>query len=129
MPFTEEFVLHASHLPMGSTIECVDQASGLVSWSGSQYQERYQKMWQHYREGIRANNPVQLDYRVAHRAVATGQHCQQEIALMLVVGSPHVAQLHQRKGKNAARNYVNQIAKTVCLRMQTQEGKTIEISL
>lgn len=91
--------------------------------------ERYQKMWQHYREGVKANNPVQLDYRVAHRAVATGQHCQREIALMLAAGSPHVAQIHQRKGKNLARNYVNQVAKTVCLRMQTHEGITIEISL
>lgn len=40
MPFTIESVLRASHSPMGSTIECAEQASRSVSWSGSQHQMR-----------------------------------------------------------------------------------------
>jgi hypothetical protein len=79
--------------------------------------EDYRQMWQRYSQDVQASNPVKLDLRVGRRALADGQHWK-DIALMLVVGSPQVMQIHQEQGKDKARAYVNQVVKAVCQSQQ-----------
>ena len=85
--------------------------------------ERYQQMWQRYRQNIQVTSPVQLDIEVARRAFADGQS-RKAIALMLVVGSSYVSQVQRKQGKTRARSYVNQTVRVACQTKQTKGNLT-----
>ena len=75
--------------------------------------QHYQQMWAHYSQGIEADNPVRLDYRVCRRAFEDGQSFK-DMALMLTAGSPYVQWMAQAQGKEKSRVYVNQTARQAC---------------
>jgi hypothetical protein len=87
-------------------------------------QQRYQQMWRQYSQGVPPHRPVRLDYLVGRRAFEDGCS-QQEIALMLVAGSPQVARLYRQRGKDKAREYANGVARGVC---QAGKGQIINRS-
>ena len=82
--------------------------------------QHYQQMWAHYSQGIEADNPVRLDYRVCRRAFEDGQSFK-DVALMLAAGSPYVQWMAQAQGKEKSRVYVNQTARQAC---QKEDGLT-----
>jgi len=87
----------------------------------------YQRLWQHYSQGVQASNPIKFDDMVARRAFEDGQS-QKAIALMLAAGSPYAAQLNRQQ----ARLYVNQTAQRGCERSRHQtkdqrRGRSLEI--
>jgi hypothetical protein len=82
--------------------------------------ELYQQMWQRYSQNVQACTPVTLDYLVARRAFEEGR-IPKEIAFMLTVGSPYVAQIHQKQGKDKVRAYVSQTVKAACQQKQEQK--------
>ena len=47
----------------------------------------YQQMWKRYSQGVEADNPVRLDYRVCRRAFEDGQSFK-DVALILARGVP-----------------------------------------
>ncbi len=75
----------------------------------------YQKLWAHYSQGIQTQNPRELDYRVAHRAFASGLD-PKKIGLMLTAGSSHVRQLYEQTGQQQAVTYVNQTVRQLAQR-------------
>ena len=75
--------------------------------------QHYQQMWAHYSQGVEADTPVRLDYRVCRRAFEDGQSFK-DMALMLAVGSPYVQWMAQAQGKEKSRVYVNQTARQAC---------------
>ena len=72
--------------------------------------QRYQQMWARYSQGVEADTPVRLDYRVCRRAFEDGQSFK-DVALMLAAGSPYVQWMAQSQGKEKSRVYVNQTAR------------------
>ena len=81
--------------------------------------ERYQQMWQRYRQDIQMNSPLQLDVEVARRAFVDGQS-RKAIALMLVAGSGYVKQMERSQGKAKVMVYVQQTARVASLSEQAQ---------
>ena len=82
--------------------------------------QRYQQMWARYSQGVEADTPVRLDYRVCRRAFEDGQSFK-DVALMLAAGSPYVQWMAQSQGKEKSRVYVNQTARQAC---QKEDGLT-----
>jgi hypothetical protein len=106
--------LQAEHLPSLNSASVIAQQDESLD-----AKERYQHMWQCYSQGVQADNLIQLDFQVVQRAFEDGQQ-RKDIALMLVVGSPRVVQLHQEYGKDKARAYVNQVVEAICQLKQEQ---------
>ncbi|MFG6094999.1 MobF family relaxase [Leptothoe sp. ISB3NOV94-8A] len=81
--------------------------------------QKYVALWQEYSQGLIVSDPVNLDIKVARRALKGGQ-TQKDIALMLSAGSPMVRRLIQDQGKQPAMLYVNQTVRKViiCQRVQ-----------
>ena len=75
--------------------------------------QRYQQMWERYSQGVKADTPVRLDYRVCRRAFEDGKSFK-DVALMLAAGSPYVQWMAQAQGKEKSRVYVNQTARQAC---------------
>ena len=75
--------------------------------------QRYQKMWARYSQGVEADTPVRLDYRVCRKAFEDGQSFK-DVALMLAAGSSYVQWMAQVQGKEKSRVYVNQTARQAC---------------
>ena len=70
-------------------------------------------MWARYSQGVEADTPVRLDYRVARRAFEDRQSFK-DVALMLAAGSSYVQWIKQAQGKEKSRVYVNQTARQAC---------------
>ncbi len=75
--------------------------------------QRYQQMWARYSQGVEADTPIKLDYRVCRRAFEDGQSFK-DVALMLAAGSRYVQWIAQTQGKEKSRVYVNQTARQAC---------------
>jgi hypothetical protein len=104
-----------------TSLDQIEKQTSKPNDSPLQRHEHYQRLWQHYSQGIQAKNLAQQDYQVAKRAFADGQS-QREIALMLTAGSAYVQQIHQTQGKEIARAYVNRTAKAAGCKEQMQKS-------
>ena len=79
--------------------------------------QKYMALWQRYSQGLTVSDPVNLDIKVAQRALKDGQ-TQKDIALMLSAGSSMVRRIIQDQGKPPAMLYVNQTVRKVLSRQQ-----------
>ncbi|MEO0520108.1 MAG: AAA family ATPase [Cyanobacteria bacterium P01_A01_bin.116] len=77
----------------------------------------YQKLWNHYSQGINADNPCALDRLAAATAFGAGQN-RKDIALMLTSGSSYVRQLYASHSKQKALFYVQKTVQGIGQRQQ-----------
>ena len=82
--------------------------------------QKYMALWQRYSQGLMVSDPVNLDIKVARRALKDGQ-TQKDIALMLSAGSFMVQRLVNDQGKQSAMLYVNQTVRKVISRQTVQK--------
>ena len=72
----------------------------------------YQKLWNHYSRGLKADNLCVLDRLAAVKAFNDGRS-RKDIALMLTSGSLYVRQLYASNGKQKALLYIQQTVRGV----------------
>jgi len=77
--------------------------------------QKYMALWQRYSQGLTVSDPVNLDIKVAQRALKDGQ-TQKDIALVLSTGSSMVRRIIQNQGRQQAMLYVNQMVRKVLSR-------------
>ena len=102
-----QFPIPDSPLPISDSQEPTQLSPG----------QHYQQMWACYNQGVEADNPARLDFRVCRRAFEDGQSFK-DVALMLVAGSPYAKWIAQTQGKEKSRVYVNQTARQACQKEQ-----------
>ncbi|WNZ24127.1 hypothetical protein HJG54_15515 [Leptolyngbya sp. NK1-12] len=77
-------------------------------------------MWQKFSQDVGTGTPIKLDYLAGKKAFEAG-YSQKEIALMLTLSSPYVAEIDETQGKQKALAYVNQTVRAVCRKVHEQE--------
>jgi hypothetical protein len=92
------------------------ESSPGLSWEASFYQQA----WQKYSQEVQDNHPRNRDYLVVCRAFQEGWKLK-DIGRMLIMSSPYVRTMHWEKGKKYAREYVNQMMKTMYQREQKRQ--------
>ncbi|MEO1394795.1 MAG: MobF family relaxase [Cyanobacteria bacterium J06634_5] len=73
----------------------------------------YQTLWNHYSQGIQADNPCALDRLAAAKALGDG-NSRKDIALMLASGSLYVRHVYDHTGRQQAMLYVQKTVEGVC---------------